>query len=117
MAGARTVTTGRPTPISPGDRGWDGDDYQARFDKRAREGANVHGEADLVMTLRPGSVLDAGCGTGRVARELCRTRGGRGRRRRGQVDDRHRAPAVGGRSPGTRSTFATWRSTGGSTSS
>ncbi len=30
----------------------------------------MHGEADLVMTLRPRSVLDAGCGTGRVAREL-----------------------------------------------
>ena len=64
------MTTGRPTPISPGEGGWDGDEYQARFDERARRGANVHGEADLVMTLSPRSVLDAGCGTGRVAREL-----------------------------------------------
>ncbi len=56
--------------IALGDRGWDGDEYQARFDERARSGGNVHGEADLVMTLSPQSVLDAGCGTGRVAREL-----------------------------------------------
>jgi SAM-dependent methyltransferase len=49
---------------------WEGDQCQARFDERAASGANVHGEADLVMTLRPQSVLDVGCGTGRVAREL-----------------------------------------------
>lgn len=49
---------------------WDGDQYQARFDERAASGANVHGEADLVMTLGPQSLLDVGCGTGRVAREL-----------------------------------------------
>ncbi|MBJ7609104.1 MAG: class I SAM-dependent methyltransferase [Candidatus Dormibacteraeota bacterium] len=49
---------------------WDGDRYQARFDDCAASGANVHGEADFVMTLRPQSVLDVGCGTGRVAREL-----------------------------------------------
>ncbi len=35
-------------------------------------GAWVHGEADLVCWFRPGSVLDAGCGTGRVAVELDR---------------------------------------------
>ncbi len=52
------------------DEPWDGDQYQARFDERAASGANIHGEADLVMTLRPQSVLDVGCGTGRVAREL-----------------------------------------------
>ncbi|MEJ3655279.1 class I SAM-dependent methyltransferase [Actinomycetes bacterium KLBMP 9759] len=33
-------------------------------------GQNPHGEADLVMTFSPASVLDAGCGTGRVAVEL-----------------------------------------------
>lgn len=33
---------------------------------------DVHGEADLVVSLGPGSVLDAGCGTGRVAAELAR---------------------------------------------
>ena len=32
----------------------------------------VHGEADLVCWFEPGSVLDAGCGTGRVAIELDR---------------------------------------------
>jgi SAM-dependent methyltransferase len=32
----------------------------------------MHGEADLVAGLAPTSVLDAGCGTGRVAIELAR---------------------------------------------
>jgi SAM-dependent methyltransferase len=52
--------------------GWDGDDYQARFDRLAAEGADPHGEADFVSSLEPVSVLDAGCGTGRVAIELAR---------------------------------------------
>ncbi|WP_424189051.1 class I SAM-dependent DNA methyltransferase [Actinokineospora sp. G85] len=51
---------------------WHGDDYQRRFDALAARGADVHGEADFVAALRPGSVLDAGCGTGRVAIELAR---------------------------------------------
>ena len=38
----------------------------------ASEGHDVHGEARFVMGLRPRSVLDAGCGTGRVAIELTR---------------------------------------------
>jgi SAM-dependent methyltransferase len=33
---------------------------------------DVHGEADLVDSYRPQFVLDAGCGTGRVAIELAR---------------------------------------------
>jgi SAM-dependent methyltransferase len=33
---------------------------------------DVHGEASLVWSLGPTSVLDAGCGTGRVAIELAR---------------------------------------------
>ena len=49
---------------------WDGGKYQERFDALAASGVDVHGEADFVMTLSPHSVLDAGCGTGRVAREL-----------------------------------------------
>lgn len=53
-----------------GREAWDGEQYQARFDALAASGTDVHGEADFVMTLAPGSVLDAGCGTGRVAREL-----------------------------------------------
>ncbi|HTN78213.1 MAG TPA: class I SAM-dependent methyltransferase, partial [Acidimicrobiales bacterium] len=52
--------------------GWDGDDYQKQFDDLAEQGVDVHGEADFVMRFAPESVLDAGCGTGRVARELAR---------------------------------------------
>lgn len=51
---------------------WDGGDYQARFDNLAGQGKDVHGEAAFVDSLRPASVLDAGCGTGRVAIELAR---------------------------------------------
>lgn len=50
--------------------GWDGDDYQRRFDELAAAGTDVHGEARFVRAYRPRSVLDAGCGTGRVAAEL-----------------------------------------------
>jgi 2-polyprenyl-3-methyl-5-hydroxy-6-metoxy-1,4-benzoquinol methylase len=52
--------------------GWNGESYQRRFDELAATGADVHGEADFVMGLSPASVLDAGCGTGRVAIELAR---------------------------------------------
>jgi SAM-dependent methyltransferase len=38
----------------------------------AAAGQNPHGEADRVCRYRPRSVLDAGCGTGRVAVELAR---------------------------------------------
>jgi SAM-dependent methyltransferase len=51
---------------------WDGDRYQARFDKLAAEGVDVHGEAAFVRSFEPVSVLDAGCGSGRVAIELAR---------------------------------------------
>lgn len=51
---------------------WDGEEYQRRFDRLAASGASMHGEVDLVMTYEPRSVLDAGCGTGRVAIELAR---------------------------------------------
>ena len=46
--------------------------YAERFDRAAAAGADLHGEADLVTHLvAPAtSVLDAGCGTGRVAIEL-----------------------------------------------
>jgi SAM-dependent methyltransferase len=51
---------------------WRGDDYQRRFDELASTGVDVHGEATFVMRWSPRSVLDAGCGTGRVAIELAR---------------------------------------------
>jgi SAM-dependent methyltransferase len=51
---------------------WDGDQYQRKFDELAASGSNVHGEVDFVMSLAPAGVLDAGCGTGRVAIELDR---------------------------------------------
>ena len=51
-----------------------GDDYDARWQRLAAAGESVHGEADLVDALlrEQGGrrVLDAGCGTGRVAIEL-----------------------------------------------
>ena len=46
--------------------------YDQRWEELAAAGENVHGEADLVEALGPRSVLDAGCGTGRVAIELAR---------------------------------------------
>ncbi|MGH9024236.1 MAG: class I SAM-dependent methyltransferase [Acidimicrobiia bacterium] len=51
---------------------WDGEQYQQRFGELAATGADVHGEASFVMARDPRSVLDAGCGTGRVAIELAR---------------------------------------------
>ena len=51
---------------------FDGRAYQARFDELAEKGVDVHGEAMLVRSFEPASVLDAGCGTGRVAVELAR---------------------------------------------
>jgi ubiquinone/menaquinone biosynthesis C-methylase UbiE len=50
----------------------EGNSYQARFDALAAEGTDVHGEATFVRALQPRTVLDAGCGTGRVAIELSR---------------------------------------------
>ena len=49
-----------------------GRDYDRRFEDLASSGVDVHGEAALVDSFGPGSVLDAGCGTGRVAVELAR---------------------------------------------
>lgn len=51
-----------------------GEEYDARWKSLADAGQNIHGEADLVEGLLResggSSVLDAGCGTGRVAIEL-----------------------------------------------
>jgi SAM-dependent methyltransferase len=53
-----------------------GDDYDARWRSLEASGHNIHGEADLVAALLAesggSSVLDAGCGTGRVGIELAR---------------------------------------------
>jgi len=51
--------------------------YDERWEQLAAAGEEVHGEADLVEALCGGgggrsTVLDAGCGTGRVAVELAR---------------------------------------------
>lgn len=51
---------------------FDGSAYQARIDRLAATGVDMHGEATFVRRFNPQSVLDAGCGTGRVAIELAR---------------------------------------------
>lgn len=67
------TSTDGPAPIDPSPPGpWDGVEYQSRFDAAAASGIDVHGEATFVRGYEPGSVLDAGCGTGRVAIELAR---------------------------------------------
>jgi SAM-dependent methyltransferase len=64
------------TGVSHRWRAWravvDLDEYATRWDRRAAEGHDVHGEADAVERLGGRSVLDGGCGTGRVAIELAR---------------------------------------------
>jgi SAM-dependent methyltransferase len=52
------------------DRFATGDDYDAQWRALAAAGESIHGEADFVCRFEPASVLDAGCGTGRVAIEL-----------------------------------------------
>jgi SAM-dependent methyltransferase len=49
-----------------------GDDYDRCLAERPTTGPDPHGEAGLIAALRPAAVLDAGCGTGRVAIELAR---------------------------------------------
>lgn len=47
-------------------------EYHVRWRRMEDEGRSTHGEADLIESLQPSSVLDAGCGMGRVAIELAR---------------------------------------------
>lgn len=47
-----------------------GADYDERWRRMAAAGQSIHGEADFIGRYEPDSVLDAGCGTGRVAIEL-----------------------------------------------
>jgi SAM-dependent methyltransferase len=51
---------------------WDGDDYQRRLEALLATTDDPHGEVAFVQRHAPASVLDAGCGTGRVAIELDR---------------------------------------------
>jgi len=46
--------------------------YDTRWERLAAAGVDPHGEAALVMRYAPRTVLDGGCGTGRVAVELAR---------------------------------------------
>ncbi|HSE55526.1 MAG TPA: class I SAM-dependent methyltransferase [Nocardioidaceae bacterium] len=52
--------------------GVSGEEYAARFAELARTGADMHGEASFCAAMLPpgARVLDAGCGTGRVAIRL-----------------------------------------------
>jgi SAM-dependent methyltransferase len=80
-----------------------GTEYAERFAALAASGADVHGEAGYVDRLLPGpsDVLDAGCGTGRVAVELAR----RGHRVVGADNDASMLE-VARQSPGVRWEFA-----------
>jgi SAM-dependent methyltransferase len=51
---------------------FDIDTYDERWQRLAARGGNPHGEADLIAAYAPRTVLDAGCGTGRLAIELAR---------------------------------------------
>jgi SAM-dependent methyltransferase len=53
-------------------RSTDLDAYERRWELLAASGLDQHGEVAFVETFAPRSVLDAGCGTGRIARELAR---------------------------------------------
>lgn len=61
-------------PVSPRWTHWresiDLDEYHRRWERLEASGTATHGEADLIEGYRRASVLDAGCGMGRVAIEL-----------------------------------------------
>ncbi len=71
-----TRHTGRVSRWTDETGGVRGPSYEAAFRQLAASGADVHGEAAFVDRLLAGvagaRVLDAGCGTGRVGRELAR---------------------------------------------
>lgn len=48
------------------------EEYFDRWSRLEAAGQSPHGEADFIESLHPTSVLDAGCGMGRVAIELAR---------------------------------------------
>jgi SAM-dependent methyltransferase len=63
-------------PLPPDWTAWrrriDLDAYEQRWQRLAAAGIDPHGEVALVQAYAPRTVLDAGCGTGRVAVELAR---------------------------------------------
>jgi SAM-dependent methyltransferase len=59
-----------PDPLSG--QTWQRDTLPIRGGHVGRAGEDVHGEAIFVQGFDPASVLEAGCGTGRVGRELAR---------------------------------------------
>lgn len=48
------------------------EEYYARWRRLEATGVSPHGETDFIESLHPRSVLDAGCGMGRVAIEVAR---------------------------------------------
>ena len=77
---ARLVVAVQSCLVSDGGTRWSGvkgwaSNYDDRWAQLVAQGKNIHGEADFVESLslaEPMTVLDAGCGTGRVAIELAR---------------------------------------------
>jgi SAM-dependent methyltransferase len=79
-----SLRTGQNVPMGPDDgyevsiewSRWraetDLHEYFTRWQRLEATGQSTHGEADFIESLRPRSVLDAGCGMGRVAIELHR---------------------------------------------
>ena len=68
----RVSEQARPTRWAQLAGGASGSDYAARFEALAATGQDLHGEAAFCAALlpAPSRVLDAGCGTGRVAIRL-----------------------------------------------
>jgi SAM-dependent methyltransferase len=66
------VTESLPPDWETWRRHIDLDAYERRWERLAAAGVDPHGEVALVQTYEPRTVLDAGCGTGRVAVELAR---------------------------------------------
>ncbi len=63
-------------PVSDRWKRWrtevDLDEYETRWTRLAATGHDVFGEADFISRFEPASVLDAGCGMGRIGIELAR---------------------------------------------